>query len=148
VAVLSSGICTEEAMQATAALQDQGVSVRHLHISTLKPFRDPLVLESIEAVRSGVITVENHTVVGGLGSAVAEWMAEAGSSKPLIRLGVQDQYAHGASRPYLMHKYGLDATAIVAAAERLTGEAVQMRSVRHSPSPQTESRVHVKAEDL
>jgi transketolase len=148
VALLSSGICTEEAMRATEAMQDQGVSVCHLHISTLKPFQDASVLDAIEAVGLGVITVENHTVVGGLGSAVAEWMAETASAKPLIRLGLQDQYAHGASRPYLMQKYGLDAAAIVRAAERLTGATVRLRNVERGAHPKPESRQHVKAEDL
>jgi transketolase len=119
VTLLSSGICTEEAMRATAALAARGVTLRHLHISTLKPFDDPAVLEAVAGARYGVITVENHTIVGGLGSAVAEWMAEAGLGKRLRRIGLRDTYAHGASRPYLMKKYGLDALAVVRAVEAL-----------------------------
>lgn len=122
VAILSSGICTEEAMRATSAMSARGLSIRHLHVSTLKPFDDPAVLEAAESARHGVITMENHTVVGGLGSAVAERMAEAGIGKKLIRLGLQDTYAHGASKPYLMKKYGLDALALVKAAETLAGQ--------------------------
>ena len=95
-----------------------------------------------------MITIENHTVVGGLGSAVAGLMAEAASAKRLIRLGVQDQYAHGASRAYLMEKYGFDAAAIVAAAERLTGEAVRLQSVERSASAEPAPGEHTKAEDL
>ena len=53
---------------------------------------------------------------------VAEAMAEAGMAKRLIRLGLQDTYAHGGSRPYLMRHYGLDALALVRAIERLTGQ--------------------------
>lgn len=121
VTIFSSGICTEEAMRATSALAERGVSIRHLHISTLKPFDDPAVLEAATAARCGVITLENHNIIGGLGSAVAERMAEAGAGKRLIRLGLRDTYAHGASRPYLMKKYGLDATALVRAVEHLTG---------------------------
>jgi transketolase len=48
-------------------------------------------------------------------------MAEAGAAVPLVRLGLRDKYAHGASRPYLMKKYGLDAIALVRAIERLLG---------------------------
>jgi len=92
VAVLSSGICTEEAMRATSALKEQGVSITHLHVSTLKPFTDPRILEAVSSAR-GVITMENHSVIGGLGSAVAEVMAEHGIGKRLVRIGVQDRYS-------------------------------------------------------
>jgi transketolase len=124
IAVLSTGICTEEAMRATRALAAAGLSVAHLHVSTLKPFTDPQVLEAIEGARYGAVTMENHGIVGGLGSAVAELMAEAGSGKRLIRIGLHDTYAHGASRDYLMREYGLDAMALVRAAEALTGNGL------------------------
>ena len=120
VTVVSSGICTEEAMRADRALADRGITLGHLHVSTLKPFDDPAVLKALASARHGVITLENHSVVGGLGSAVAEVMAEAGIPNKLVRLGLQDEYAHGASRPYLMREYGPDALALVQAVERLT----------------------------
>ena len=63
--------------------------------------------------------MENHSVVGGIGSATAEALAEAGIGKPLVRLGVPGCYAHGASRPYLMAEYGIDARALVRAVEKL-----------------------------
>ena len=66
--------------------------------------------------------MENHLITGGLGSASAELMAEHSIGKKLVRLGLRDQYAHGASRPYLMKKYGLDAMALVRAVEQLLGE--------------------------
>jgi transketolase len=120
--VLTAGITTEEAMRASRALRDAGVGVTHLHASTLKPFAREAFLDALSGVRHGVITLENHTIVGGLGSIAAEIMAEAGSGKRLIRLGLQDTFAHGASRPYLMRKYGLDASALVGAVEELMGE--------------------------
>jgi transketolase len=119
VTIFSSGICTEEAMRATRALGDRGISLTHLHVSTLKPFTDPQILEAVEAARMGVVTLENHSVLGGLGTAVAERMAESGMARRLIRLGLQDEYAHGASLPYLMKEYGLDAMALVRAVEQL-----------------------------
>jgi len=70
--VITAGITTEEAMRAAKPLADAGVGMRHLHVSTHKPFDDPAILESIERSRFGAITLENHTIVGGLGSAVAE----------------------------------------------------------------------------
>jgi transketolase len=121
VAVISSGICTAEAMRACAALADRGVSVGHLHVSTLKPFDDPAVAETVAKARRGVITMENHSVIGGLGSAMAESMAEWAAGTRLVRLGVQDTYAHGASRPYLLEEYGLNARALVRAVEKMLG---------------------------
>lgn len=126
VAVLSSGICTEEALRATQALQGRGVSLSHLHVSTLKPFADPRVRDAVRSARCGVITMENHSIVGGLGSAVAEMMAEAGIGRPLVRLGLRDQYAHGASRSYLMKEHGLDASALVRAVEQLLGRNLEL----------------------
>ena len=121
VAVLSAGICTEEALRASAVLRARGVSVQHLHVSTLKPFPAQPILEAAAAVRHGVITFENHTIIGGLGTAVAEVLAEAGAGARLVRLGLPDTFAHGASRPYLMRKYGLDALALVRAVSTLLG---------------------------
>jgi transketolase len=122
VCIISSGICTEDAMRAVAALVEAGVGVTHLHVSTLKPFTDPLILEAIEGCRTGVITIENHSIVGGLGSAVAEAMATSGVSRRLIRLGLKDTYAHGGSRDYLLDHYGISARHLIAAVEELVGE--------------------------
>ncbi len=121
IALLSSGICTEEAMRVTQALAARGVSIQHLHVTTLKPFTDPTVLEAVAKARYGVITMENHTIIGGLGTAVAEVMAEHGLGKRLVRIGLKDTYAHGASRSYLMREYGLDAIALVREVEKLLG---------------------------
>jgi transketolase len=113
VVVLSSGIMTEEAMRASHVLRNRGVSVQHMHLSTLKPFTDESVMEAIARSRHGVITMENHTVVGGLGSIIAEQMAERGMAKRLVRIGLKDVYAHGASKQYLMKKYRMDAMALI-----------------------------------
>lgn len=121
ITLFTSGICTEEAMRVTRVLQERGVSIQHLHISTFKPFNDPAVLEAAAQSRCGIITLENHTIIGGLGTCVAEMMAEAGVGKRLIRLGLRDTYAHGASRPYLMREYRIDAMALVEEVEKLLG---------------------------
>jgi transketolase len=122
IALLSSGICTEEAMRAACALAERGVSITHLHVSTLKPFSDPQVLEAIHSARYGVITMENHTIMGGLGSAVAELMAENAIGKKLVRIGLRDTYAHGASKQFLMKEYHLDAISLVRSIEQLLGQ--------------------------
>jgi len=123
VLVVTAGITTEEAIRARIAFDRAGVSVRHLHLSTLKPFDAATIVNHAAACRYGVVTLENHLVAGGIGSMVAESLAEAGLARRLIRLGLQDTYAHGGARPYLMGYYGLDALALVRAVERLTGEA-------------------------
>ncbi len=138
LALFTAGITTEEAMRATEVLEKKGVSIAHLHVTTHKPFNDPAVLEAIESARYGVITFENHTTIGGLGSEVAELMAEAGVGKKLLRLGIPDTYAHGGSRPYLMRYYGLDALALVRGVERLLGEELgieedDLKAVRLEP---------------
>ena len=119
VLVITAGITTEEAIRARGALDQAGVSVRHLHLNTLKPFDAEAIVAHAAAVKHGVVTLENHLVAGGIGSMTAEALAEAGLGKKLIRLGLQDTYAHGGSRPYLMNYYGLDALALVRGIERL-----------------------------
>lgn len=122
ILIITSGITTEEAMRARPALENAGVSVRHLHINTIKPFDPEPLLDHISAVKHGVITLENHITTGGIGSLVSEIMTDNGVGKKLIRLGLQDTFAHGGSRPYLMRTYGLDALALVSGVNDLLGQ--------------------------
>ena len=128
ITILSSSIMTEEAMRATAALKAKGVSVEHLHISTLKPFTDPQVVKSCKKSKYGVITIENGTIIGGLGTAVAEVMAENSIGKPLERVGLQDQYAHGASKMYLLEHYHMDAMELIKHVEKLMDKDLEISS--------------------
>ncbi|MEM1103196.1 MAG: transketolase C-terminal domain-containing protein [Pseudomonadota bacterium] len=121
VVILTAGITTEEAMRAADFLNRKGVGVRHLHVSTHKPFTDPAVLDALKSCRYGAVTLENHITTGGLGTAVSELMTDHGVGKRLIRLGLNDTYAHGASRDYLQAEYNLDAKALVKAVGELTG---------------------------
>jgi len=131
LALFSSGICTEEALRAVQVLQKQGVSINHMHISTLKPFDDPAVMEAVAEAKYGVITMENHSIIGGLGTILAEKIAEAGLGRKLVRLGIKDVFLHGASKAYLMKEYGLDAIALIAAIEKLldTSFGIQERDL-------------------
>lgn len=124
--VLTSGVSTEEALRALPTVRDRGVRVTHLHISTHKPFDDPTVLAALRSAAHGVITMENHLVTGGLGSAVAELMAEHAIGVPLRRLGLQDTYAHGASQQHLFAEYHLDARALVMACEEALGHSLDI----------------------
>ncbi len=126
VLILSSSICTEEAMRATAVLKERGISVGHMHVTTLKPFTDPTIVEAIERAKYGVITIENHLDIGGLGSATADMIAEHGLGKKLIKIGLKG-YAHGASKMYLMEKYGINAMNLVKAVETLTGKELNIK---------------------
>ena len=119
VTILTSSVCTEEALRAIAVMQERGLGVNHLHVSTIKPFTDPKVLDAIKNANNGTITMENHSIVGGLGSAVAELMAENGIATPLTRLGLKDIYAHGASKNYLMREYELDAMSLVRTVQKV-----------------------------
>lgn len=122
VLVVTAGITTEEAMRARDVLEVRGVSVRHLHVNTIKPFNSEALLDHIHAVRYGVISMENHVTEGGLGSLVAEIIAGSGVGKRLLRLGLRDTFAHGGSRPYLMRFYGIDAFSLVRAIESVIHE--------------------------
>ncbi len=121
ILVVSSGVCTEEALRATGPLAARGVGIHHLHASTLKPFDKDGLLRAARG-KKGIVTLENHTIIGGLGSLVSEILAEEGLGIRLKRLGLNDTFAHGASKPYLMKKYGLDAGALVSAIEELVGK--------------------------
>lgn len=126
VVILSSSICTEEAMRATAVLKERGISVEHMHVTTLKPFSDPTIVDAISKCKYGVVTIENHLNIGGLGSATADLMAEHGLGKKLIKIGLNG-YAHGASKMYLMEKYGINAMNLVKAVENLTGKNLNIQ---------------------
>ena len=121
ITLLTTGICSEEALRATSLLAERGLSIQHLHISTLKPFTDPQVVEAVKKAKYGVITMENHNIIGGLGSAVAEVMAENGVGVKLKRIGINDTFSHGGTKPYLQKEHGLDAIALVRKIEHFMG---------------------------
>ena len=148
VTLLTCGVCTEEAMRATVVLRQRGVSIQHLHVTTLKPFDDPLVAEAVARVHYGVITMENHTVMNGLGSAVAAVIAENGLGARLVRMGLADTYAYGASHAYLMRKYELDAAALVRRVEAMIGERLNIGEDELAGVRLTATHSDAKAEGL
>lgn len=126
ITLITSGIMTEEALRAIPLLHERGVSIAHLHVSTLKPFTDPAIIAALKSARLGIITMENHSIMGGLGSAVAELMAERGIGTPLQRIAIKDTYAHGASQKYLMSEYEIDAAALIRAVEIALGKKLNI----------------------
>lgn len=109
--LLASGLTVQPALQAAALLRGQGLDIGVANVHTLKPFDAAFVRDAMRGHRL-LVTVENHSVVGGLGSAVAEVLAEAGGGARLLRLGVQDRFAEGASTAYLFERHGLSATGV------------------------------------
>jgi transketolase len=119
ILMITSGICTGEAMKACAFLSHNGVSVGHVHVSTLKPFANRQMIEMLGQPSLGIITVENHTRNGGLGTIIAETLVANGISRKLAKLGLDDTFSHGASAPYLMAEHGIDAYGIIKGSESI-----------------------------
>lgn len=115
VTIIASGVCVANALQAAEVLAAEGVSARVLNMHTLKPVDAEAVLRAAEET-GAVVTAENHSVIGGLGSAVAEVLAE-GRPVPLERVGVKDHFGQVGKAPYLMSVFGI-APADVARAAR------------------------------
>ena len=115
---ISTGLMTDRALQAAEALREYGVSAGALHISTLKPFHDDAVIEAASQARA-VLTLENHSIIGGLASADCEALALARVSVRLDRIGVPDCFLECGSIDYLTDKYGLSVRRIVETAQRL-----------------------------
>jgi transketolase len=113
VGLIGTGIGTQWALEAAAALALNGVHVGVLHVPTLKPLADEAIAAWC-ARHSTVITVENHSIIGALGSAVAESLASHGSGVRLRRLGVPDRWADAGTLDYVRKQLGLDSEAIAA----------------------------------
>jgi transketolase len=111
VGLVGTGIGTQWALEAAAILSSAGVEVGVLHVPTLKPV-DAEALAGWCAAHSSVWTIENHSVVGALGSTVAEVLAERGAGVRLRRLGVPDRWAEAGSLDYIRQRLGLDAETI------------------------------------
>jgi len=119
VTIACTGTALREATAAADLLAGQGIDATLLHFGTVKPFdADALI---VAAARTGaVVTVEEHSIVGGFGSAAAEALAEAGVGAVLRRVGLPDTFAHAVgSRDYLVDRYGLSGPAVADAARGL-----------------------------
>ena len=113
VALLVSGMMVAPALAAARVLRSAGIVTVVLNIPVIKPLDTATVLAAATATQT-VITAENHSTTGGLGSAVAETLAEAGLPRPLRRIGLNDTYAEGAkTASYLFTKYGLSTQHLV-----------------------------------
>jgi transketolase len=112
VGIIATGLMTERALDAAAALARRGVDVGVLHVPTLKPFDADAVAEFAASV-DRVVTAENHVKVGGLASLVVEALFERGIAKPLTRIGLRDAYIECGSVPHLQSIHGLTTERII-----------------------------------
>lgn len=113
VTIVATGLMVAAALEAAEALAASGVSAEVINIHTIKPLDADLIVES--ARRTGrVVTCEEHSVIGGLGSAVCDALAER-YPVPVKKVGVNDVFGESGPAVDLLHKYGLDAEGIVSA---------------------------------
>ena len=112
VTIIATGLMVNEALIAYEELKAEGINARVVNMATIKPIDRELVIES--AKKTGVIvTAEEHNVIGGLGSAVAEVVCET-VPVPVLRVGVEDTFGKSGPAVQLLHEFGLDAANIVA----------------------------------
>jgi transketolase len=121
VTVVTTGIMLERALAAVEILSGKGTDVDLLHMPYVKPFDALALVDSV--CRTGrAVTAENHSVVGGLGGAVAEALAQSRPA-PLERVGIADTFGECGEADALSQRYGLSPSAIVEAVERAMGRA-------------------------
>ncbi len=108
--IIATGLEVAESLAAAEQLEADGISVEVINMHTIKPLDADLVVQS--AAKTGkVVTVEEHSIIGGLGSAVAEVIAEKQPAK-LLRIGVEDRFGESGPAVKLLEKYELDAAGI------------------------------------
>jgi len=110
--IIACGIVLHEALKAAEILADHGVNVRVVDMFCIKPIDKGLILDSATKTKL-IVTAEEHSVLGGLGGAVAEVLTEAGASVKQAFVGLSDTHAETGDYGKLFKKYGLDADAIV-----------------------------------
>ena len=110
VTIIASGITVASALEAAEMLANDGIDAEVINIHTIKPLDEELVLAS--AKKTGkVVTAEEHTVIGGLGSAVCDCLSEKHPT-PVLRIGMQDTFGESGPANALVEKYGLDGKGI------------------------------------
>ena len=110
VTILATGLEVSYALEAAENLAKTGISAEVINIHTIKPLDEEIILKSAEKTGK-VVTVEEHSIIGGLGSAVAEVLSEKLPTK-LLRIGVEDRFGESGPALELIHKYELDAEGI------------------------------------
>jgi transketolase len=112
IALISTGPQTARVLEAAQELELHGLSARVIHVASLKPLGTEMLIAGVEGTNA-IITVEEHSVLGGLGSIVAEALAESGAGICLTRIGINDEWGESAPNDYLLRRHGLDSESIV-----------------------------------
>ena len=116
MALLACGVLVTEALTAAEALAADGIEVTVVDMHTLKPL-DSALVQQLAADCGALVTAEDHSIIGGLGGAVAEMLA-SNCPVPLERVGVNDTFGESGEGDELLEKYGLSSQHIIAAARR------------------------------
>ncbi len=111
--IFATGTLVAEAVKAAKKLREDGKSVHVVNIHTIKPFDAEAVVRACRTSRN-IVTVEEHSTVGGLGGAVAEAMAEAGNAPKLLQIGMPSCFVHPGEYQWLLEQHGLTADGILA----------------------------------
>lgn len=110
VSIVANGLCVASALEAAEMLEADGLSAEVVNICTIKPLDEELIVKT--AKKTGkVVTAEEHSIIGGLGGAVAECLIEKCPTK-MMRIGMRDQFGESGSAAALLHKYMLDGEGI------------------------------------
>ena len=110
VTIIASGLTVAESLEAAEMLANDGIDAEVINMHTIKPLDKAAVIES--AAKTGkVVTVEEHSVIGGLGSAVCDVLAQLQSAK-VLKIGINDVFGESGPAAQLIQKYGLDAKSI------------------------------------
>jgi transketolase len=120
VTLIACGHMVSAALDARALLAERGISAGVVNMSTIKPLDEGAVAAAMQAAPL-VVTIEEHSILGGLGGAVAEVMAEAGGGARLLRLGTRDRFGESATADELLEKHGLTPPGIAASVAQALG---------------------------
>lgn len=118
VSIIACGTMVDQAVDAAERLSKEGVSVRVVDMHTIKPLDEALIKRCVRQTKA-LVTIEEHSVIGGLGGAVSEVLAEQGASLPFKRMGVQDMFCESGEPDELFEKYGLSTPYIIKTAKKL-----------------------------
>ena len=110
VTVIATGLCVSHALEAAERLAAEGIEAQVINIHTIKPLDEEMVIKAARETGK-VVTVEEHSVIGGLGSAVCDVLCGQGVGK-VRKLGIQDVFGESGPAAELIHKYGLDGEGI------------------------------------
>ena len=113
VSIVSTGAVTYNCLQAAEKLQQFEVDCSVINVHTIKPLDEEAINKAAKS--DLIVTVEEHNQIGGLGSAVADFLIQRGLTTPMLRLGVHDYYPHAGSYQFLLQETGLDADGITRA---------------------------------